>query len=172
MLRIHCGFLIGLCLIGCASTSQGVPALDASSLQAPAFASVAPRQIAVTVEDKRVPPVEDKAEIVRNVEAAVKGAMKRSRFSIAAGAPHSLAIQIEPAEQGMGDLPKESCIQIRGQLTLQDLGTAEARATGCYEYRHGLGFSMGGGATTAYQSAIDYVLRELDRVVAQTGAKT
>ena len=158
--------------VACASTSTGVPALDASSLHAPAFVSVAPRRIALTVVDERVPPVEDAAEILGNVRAAVKGALERSKFSFAADAPHSLAIQIEAAEQSMGDLPKESCIQIRGLLTLQDRGTAEAMGIACYEYRHGLGFSMGGGATSAYQGAIDYVLRQLDQVVAQSGQPT
>lgn len=156
---------------GCASTSTGVPALDASSLPAPAFASIAPRRIALTVEDTRAPPVEDAAEILRNVKAAVKGALERSRFAFSADAPHALEIFIEAAEQGMGDLPKEACIQIRGRLTVEQLGSTEAIGIGCYEYRHGFGFSMGGGATSAYQGAIDYVLRQLDQTVARTGEK-
>jgi hypothetical protein len=164
--------IAGLLIVGCASTSTGVPALDASTLPAPALASVAPREIVVTVEDKRVPPVEDTAEIVSNVQLAVNGALKRSRFKVATHAPHALAIQIEAAEQGMGDLPKESCIQIRGTLTVQDLGTTSAIGIGCYEYRHGFGFSMGGGATSAYQGAIEYVLRQLDQAVAQAGQRT
>lgn len=164
--------IAALLIAGCASTSTGVPALDASTLPAPALASVAPREIVVTVEDKRVPPVEDTTEIVSNVQLAVNGALKRARFKVATNAPHALAIQIEAAEQGMGDLPKESCIQIRGTLTVQDLGTTAAIGIGCYEYRHGFGFSMGGGATSAYQSAIDYVLRQLDQAVAQAGQRT
>lgn len=171
MFNTRSAIVLGLCLVGCAATATGVPSLDANSLKAPAFASVAPRRIAVTVEDRRVPPVEDKAEIVSNVRQAVSGALKRSRFEIAPDAPHALAIQIEAAEEGMGDLPKESCIQIRGQLTLQDRGTAEAIGIACYEYRHGFGFSMGGGATSAYQGAIDYVLRQLDQVVARSGER-
>jgi hypothetical protein len=162
----------GLLLAGCASTSTGVPALDASTLPAPSLVSVTPRQITVTVEDKRNPPVDDTAEIVGNVQLAVKGALRRSRFKVASDAPHVLAIHIEAAEQGMGDLPKEACVQIRGTLTVQELGTTEALGIGCYEYRHGFGFSMGGGATSAYQAAIEYVLRQLDQAVAQAGRRT
>lgn len=161
-----------LLLLGCASTSTGVPSLDASTLPAPPLVSVAPRQIVLTVEDKRVPPVEDAAEIVQNVQLAVKGALKRSSFKVADSAPHALAIQIEAADQGIGDLPKEACIQIRGRLTVDELGTTEAIGIGCYEYRHGFGFSMGGGATSAYQVAIEYVLRQLDQAVSQAGKRT
>jgi len=165
-LGLACSFLL---MVGCASTSSGVPTLDASSLRAPRLPGVTPRELVVTVDDRR-PKTKESAETIHNVRVALNGAFKRSGVKLGQTAPHALALTIEPAEQGIGDLPPEACIQIRGKLSVRELGSTEAFSIGCYEYRHGFGFSMGGGATAAYQGAIEYVLQELDRQLDQVNA--
>ena len=54
-------------------------------------------------------------------------------------------------------------MRLIGEMRLESGAWARAEGTGCYKYKHWLGFSMGGDATKAYETTINYVLDELDR---------
>lgn len=149
--------------VGCASTATGVPSLDAQSILVPKFPGIEPRKLRVVVQDKRTPAVADEGATVANVQGAVSEALKGAGFLLDGQSPHELLVMIESAEQGVGSLSNDACIQVHGRLRVESLGTTEALGIGCFEYRHLLGFSLGGGSTEAYRTAINYVLRQFDR---------
>lgn len=55
----------------------------------------------------------------------------------------------------------EDCIRIQGEL---DFTTRWVKAEGaaCFDYRHLIGIELGGDATTAYATALNMMLEELD----------
>jgi hypothetical protein len=155
--------LVALCLLaGCASSGTGVPDLDASAFSRPRFLAVQPRELTLSVGDKRDPAPDDEGETQREVQRALSDSFRKAGFALKTRAAHSLELTIGYPEHGLQDFEREDCVRLIGEMRLESGARARAEGTGCYKYKHWLGFSMGGDATKAYETTINYVLDELD----------
>jgi len=155
-------FAAMLLLAGCASSGTGVPDLDAHAFARPRFIALQPRELALSVGDKRDPVPDDEGETRREVQRALSASFREAGFALKAGAAHSLVLTIGYPEHGLQDFEREDCVRLIGEMRLESGARARAEGTGCYKYKHWLGFSMGGDATKAYETTINYVLDELD----------
>jgi hypothetical protein len=155
--------LVALLASGCASSGTGVPDLEATALSKPRFMAVQPRELVLEVDDARAPAPDDDGETQRTVQRAVADSFRNAGFAVKAGAAHTLVLTIGYPERALQDFAREDCIRLQGEMRLASGALAHAEGTGCYKYKHWLGFSLGGDATRAYESTLNYVLDELDR---------
>jgi hypothetical protein len=150
-------------LAGCASSGTGVPDLDASAFARPRFVALRPRELTLSIGDVRKPAPDDEGETQREVQRALSDSFREAGFALKADAAHSLKLTIGYPDQGLQDFEREDCVRLVGEMRLASGAWARAEGTGCYKYKHWLGFSMGGDATKAYETTLNYVLDELDR---------
>jgi hypothetical protein len=148
---------------GCASSGTGVPDLEARALTRPRFLAVQPRELTLSVGDSRKPAPDDEGETQREVHRAVAESFRYAGFALKRDAAHSLVLTIGFPERTLQDFEREDCVRLVGEMRLGSGAWARAEGTGCYKYKHWLGFSLGGDATKAYETTLNYVLDELDR---------
>ena len=83
---------------------------------------------------------------------------------------NTLTLTLSFTDQPLPDFERKDCIRLHGELRTAIGQIGRAEGTGCYEYRHALGFSLGGDATRSYVAAVNYVLEQLDRLFRTQGA--
>lgn len=149
-------------LAGCASSGTGVPDLDATAFARPRFAALQPRELTLSIGDVRKPAPDDQGETQREVQRALSDSFREAGFTLKPRAAHSLVLTISYPAHEPQDFEREDCVRLVGEMRLASGAWARAEGTGCYKYKHWLGFSMGGDATKAYETTINYVLDELD----------
>jgi hypothetical protein len=138
-----------------------VPDLHVADVRTPALPGVTPRSVHLEVADERVPLPEKSKETVERVRAAVSGALGENGIAVAVDSPNRLKMTLHVPKEGEGDIDRDDCVQLVTRLDMPS-AFAEASAVGCFEWRHWLGFSLGGDSTMEFKVAINQSLQTLD----------
>jgi hypothetical protein len=150
-------------LLGCGS-AMGVPELDASRLHSHRMPAVVPPEVALEVIDDRQRGRDPEGKAAANVRDAMTVVLGRSGIAVKPDAPNRFKITILNMEAPPAGFSDDSCILVAGALRVaRAMAQAQAQASGCYELRHLLGFSLGSDATTAYEAALNMMFDEITR---------
>lgn len=149
-----------LLLVGCGASA--VPELRSEDLHLPALPGITPRTVRLLVFEHRSPTPEETEETMARVRTAVAGTLKRAGVELSQESPNELSVAVAYPERTVEGFSRESCIQMTGRLSPAGQGFAQASATRCFEWRHLLGFSIGGDSSKTFQAATNDMLEQLD----------
>lgn len=154
---------LGLLAVGCGGS--GIPRIGPEDLHKPVLAGMAPRTLKLVVLEGRVPPPEGSKETLERVRTSVAGALTAGGIKVLADSPNTLQVRVSPPDphNGVEVEAQSGCVMIETRLDMPDGAAATAGATGCFEWRHAFGFSMGTDPTKAFKTALNGALRQLDK---------
>lgn len=115
--------------------------------------------------DKRDPRPEGSAETVEELNKVLTELFERANVDLASDARYELSVEIDYADELVPKEKADSCIVLLTSLRWRGRMLLQAQAAGCYEWRHLLGFYLGGDASRAYSEALDFALSKLDKDV-------
>jgi len=152
-------------LAGCATSSAGVPRLQAGDLAPARFAPLTPRELRVEVEDSRDPAPRHSTAIVARIGDALRGRLALDGLTVRADAVHVLRLWLRTPERAMPGFRPSDCVAMRGELRPAGMPVVGAEGVACYAYHHAFGFSLG-APTRAYRTAVDFVIEKLEAQLA------
>lgn len=144
-----------LVLSACATTT--VPQLSAERLHHPRL-SLEHKALRVEVRDARTPPADDNGKTVDVVRSALVKVLGDSGVNVTADAREVLSVAVAYLDHPPPGFDRESCVELGGRLVV-GTGSIQARSFGCY--------ASSSGATDAFESAMNNLLKELERQSAE-----
>lgn len=160
-----------LAAMGCGPpSSRGVPSLDPDDIPAVEFEGLSPRSLRLKVVDKRDPRPDGSVETVEEVEATLAVLLKGANVSVVMDAKYELGVEIDYADELVPEDIADNCIQLLMSLSWRGRMLVQTQAAGCYEWRHLLGFYLGGDASRAYEQGLELALSKLDKDVGRATA--
>lgn len=122
-----------------------------------------PRTISIEVTDKREVSVEDRRATEAHLAQSLGEVFSREGVQPAVDSPNVLAVTLQRPSSGVKGIDPETCVEMVGNLELEDGRSLGATTLGCAEFKNALGMSYGGHVSGAFQYAANTLLQSLDK---------
>jgi len=147
-----------------------VPNLRPDDLHRPALPGVTPRTVRVAVVDHRDATPEASEETLARVQSALVTRLKQAGIEVLGESTNDLTVTVSHTERVPEGFSRDGCIQMTGRLSLPRGSFVQASASGCFEWRHLLGFSLNSDPSNMFQTATNEMLAQLDEQLSKLPA--